>query len=98
MIKLQDSEQKLKEMLDDNRLDVMNVWNTFKSFANQNVECAESALLFECGIYSFTGEERFHFSFVRQFVVEEDGEYSHMEQLHCEFLYEPVEMLKSLNL
>ncbi|NQX67582.1 hypothetical protein HQN90_15780 [Paenibacillus alba] len=96
MIELHDAEDQLKEMLGDNKTDVLDVWNTFKSFARLDVECAESSLLFECGVYNFTGKELFHFGFVRQFVVEEDGESSHMEQLHCLLLYEPVEELQFL--
>lgn len=44
----------------------------------------------------FTGEELFHFGFVRQFTVYEENEYSHMEQLHCEFLFKPTDELRSL--
>ena len=53
----------------------------------------ETALLFQCGVYDFTGEELFYFDFVRQFTIEEDG---YMEQLHCEFVFEPIEELRKL--
>lgn len=97
MININETEQHLKAMLKDvNADDVMNVWNTFKSFAKVDVDCAESSLLFQCGVYNFTGTELFYFDFVRQFILEVDGEYSHMEQLHCEFIYTQVEVLRSL--
>ena len=48
--------------------------------------------------YDFTGEELFHFNFVRQFTVYEEDEYSHMEQLHCGFLFKPTDELRRLPL
>lgn len=97
MIKVKDAENQLKAMLIDTNADnVLNVWNCFKSFAKIDVECADSSLLFQCGVFNFTGADLFYFDFVRQFTIEEDGEYSHMEQLHCEFIYKPVEELRPL--
>ena len=61
------------------------VWAAYKEFARLKVACAEDLLLFQCGVFDFTGVRKFHFDFVRQFTVEVDGEYGHMEQLHCEF-------------
>ncbi|MEH6945688.1 hypothetical protein V7068_01250 [Bacillus sp. JJ634] len=52
--------------------------------------------MLKCGVYDFTGEELFHFDFVRQFTVYEQDEYSHMEQLHCEFLFKPTDELSKL--
>lgn len=54
-------------------------------------------LLFESGVYRFTGSERFTVDFLCQFeVVYEDGDHDHYEQLRCEFLYEPTDELRSL--
>jgi hypothetical protein len=33
------------------------------------------------------GKELFYFDFVRQFMIYDEEEYSHMEQLHCEFVF-----------
>ena len=44
----------------------------------------EDMILFETGVYDFTGEELFYFSFVRQFPNDEDEYY----QLHLDILYE----------
>lgn len=47
-------------------------------------------------VYDFTGDDLFHFDFVRQFTVYEEDEYSHMKQLHCEFLFKPTDELSKL--
>lgn len=51
---------------------------------------------FQCGVYDFTGEELFYFDFVRQFTIYDDEEYSPMEQLHYEFVFEPTDDLREL--
>lgn len=43
-------------------------------------------LLFETGIYNFTGEKRFYFNLVRQFQFLDDEEYV---QLHLDVMYDP---------
>lgn len=68
--------------------DALLAWRVFQEFAAVPVDCAEDALLFQCGVYNFTGRELFHCGFVRQFTFEEDGEYDHMEQLDCSILFE----------
>jgi hypothetical protein len=65
-------------------------WEVFKRFAARPVYCASDGLLFQCGVYEFTGKPMFHFDFVRQFRIEKDGDYDHMQQLHIEFLFEPT--------
>jgi len=45
----------------------------------------DDMILFEIGTYSFTGEELFYFSLVKQ-VPAEDDEY---RQLHIDVLYKP---------
>ncbi|WP_245596808.1 hypothetical protein [Shimazuella kribbensis] len=69
----------------------------FKSFGKEPVEGEDAiALLFQCGVYDFTGEELFYFDFVRQFTIYEGEDYSRMEQLHCEFVFNPIDELKKL--
>lgn len=80
----------------EQRPDALLAWRVFKEFAEVPVECSEDALLFQCGVYNFTGRDLFHFGFVRQFTFEEDGEYDHMEQLDCSLLFEPDAKLQQL--
>jgi hypothetical protein len=97
MIKVSDAESYLKHKIGDKTNNVVEVWEIFKSFCREPVEGEdEFALLFQCGIYDFTGEELFYFDFVRQFTVYEDEEYSRTEQLHCEFVFKPTDELKKL--
>jgi hypothetical protein len=86
---------KLKAMLGD-ATSPMETWPVFKAFTRLPVQCADDGVLFQCGVYDFTGQELFCFDFVRQFSIETDGEYDHMEQLHCEFTCEPHSGLRSL--
>ncbi|WP_078410710.1 hypothetical protein [Priestia abyssalis] len=97
MIKLRDAENYLKNKIGENSSDITKVWEAFKSFGREHVEGEEEiALLFQCGVSDFTGEELFYFDFVRQFTSYDDEEYSHMEQLHCEFVFEPTDDLREL--
>lgn len=74
--------------------DVKKVWEMFKFFAQEPIEDEDDVeILFQCGLDEDT---LFHVEFVRQFTVYEGEEYSHMEQLHCEFTFEPAEELKDL--
>lgn len=94
MIKLKDAESYLKDKIGENSSDIAKVWEVFKSFGREQVEGEEEiALLFQCGVYDFTGEKLFYYDFVRQFTLVEDG---HMEQLHCEFTFEPTSELNRL--
>lgn len=70
-------------------------WQTFKQFVQEPVEEADDGVLFQIGVYDFTGVEQCHFDFVRQFSLNDDnGEYDHMEQLHLEVLCDPTERLR----
>ncbi|UNL83242.1 hypothetical protein [Priestia koreensis] len=72
---------------------IESVWSAFKELSRQPVEGEEEvALLFQCGTYDFTGEKKFHFTFTRQFSIEEEDEPT---QLHCEFLFEPLPIFKN---
>jgi hypothetical protein len=97
MITVKNAESHLKDRIGKGTEDIKRVWETFKDFCKEPVEGEEDKeILFECGIHDFTGEELFYFNFVRQFTVYEEDEYSHMEQLHCEFLFKPTDELRSL--
>jgi hypothetical protein len=97
MITVRDAESYLKDKIGEDPDNIKKVWQTFKDFCKKPVEDEEDKeILFQCGIYDFTGEELFHYDFVRQFTVYEEDEYSHKEQLHCEFLFIPTEELRRL--
>ncbi|MBR4079171.1 MAG: hypothetical protein IKK29_03065 [Christensenellaceae bacterium] len=50
------------------------------------VDAEEDSVLFETGVFDFTGEKQFYFSLTRQFPDEKDEEYT---QLHMDILYSP---------
>lgn len=76
--------------------DLKTAWSAFKKFNELRFDCADDSLLFETGIYNFTGEELFYLSMVRQFTLEVDGEFDYMEQIHLELAYQPDERLEGL--
>jgi hypothetical protein len=97
MITVKNTEGYLKDKIGEDVNNIKKVWETFKDFCKQPVsEEEDKEILFQCGVYDFTGEELFHFDFVRQFTVYKEDEYSHMEQLHCEFLFKPTDGLRNL--
>lgn len=97
MITVKNAERYFKDSIGEDTDDIKKVWETFKAFSKETVEGEEDKeILFQCGVYDFTGEELFHFDFVRQFTVYEKDDYSHMEQLHCEFLFKLTSELKKL--
>lgn len=54
----------------------------------------DDMILFETGTYSFTGEELFYFSLVKQVPAEDDEYY----QLHIDILYKPDAENRKFNL
>lgn len=97
MLTVKNAESYLKNKIGDDTDDIKNVWEAFKAFSTEAVEGEEEKeILFQCGVYKFTGEKLFHFDFIRQFTVYQEDDYSHMEQLHCEFLFKPTNELKKL--
>jgi len=94
-------------MLEDRGVDLgspdpLQTWLTFKDFAVMPVEGIDpyggDMLLFQWGVYDwYDGSgERFEIDFTRQFsILTPEGEYDHMEQLHCTFRYEPTEVLRA---
>lgn len=81
-------------------LTVSQAWGAFVAFSNVvfDVPAIPEAdgLLYQYGLYSFSGPPRFTLDLVRQFEVLEDGEYDHYVQFHCELQFEPVDDLISL--
>lgn len=98
------SEITLKEMLNRRGFnlgypDPKIAWDAFKEFSKTKIECTDEALLFQCGIYNFTGKNLFHWGFVRQFSFDdEDGDYDHMEQLDLVIYYKPALELGKLEI
>lgn len=96
MITVKNAESYLKNKI-GHITQIDKVWNMFKSFGKEPVQGEEEvALLFECGVYDYTGEELFYFDFGRQFTVYEGDEYSGMEHLHCEFVFTLIDELREL--
>ncbi|HWL26736.1 MAG TPA: hypothetical protein VNR38_23795 [Ureibacillus sp.] len=99
MITVNNAENHLKNKIGEDTDDIKKVWETFKDFCKEPVEGGEDKeILFQCGVYDFTGEELFHLDFVRQFTVYEENECSRMEQLRCEFSFKPTEELSKLEI
>lgn len=99
MISVKHAESYVKDQIGEDIKDIKKVWETFKKFCQEPVEGEEEKeILIQCGVYDFTGEEIFHFDFVRQFTVYDEDDYSHMEQLHCEFLFEPTTELRNIEI
>jgi len=103
-----DAERTLKDMLRQAGVNLatpepLTTWTTFKQFAALPVEGVDpvggDTLLFQWGNYDWHdgNGERFEIDFLRQFgIITPDGEYDHMEQLHCTFLFELTDDLRQL--
>jgi hypothetical protein len=103
-VEVAEAKTRLKEILSKEGFSLDNpepriAWTAFKAFALEPVNCADDGVLFECGVSSvWTGKaDLFYFGFVRQFSVDLDGEYDHMEQLHCLFSRSPTDDVSLLN-
>jgi hypothetical protein len=100
-MKVAEAQARLEELLSKEGFsldspDLRIAWAGFKAFVLEPVDCAHDGVLFECGVYSWTGQELFYFGFVRQFTVDVDGDYDHMEQLHCQLSRLPTDELRLL--
>lgn len=101
MMKTNEAREKLINLLREVEFDFHSpnpkiAWDVFKEFTNLHVQCDDDALLFQCGVYSFTGKELFHFEFVRQFIFNVDGVYDHTEQLMLTMYFEKNQELQEL--
>lgn len=90
-MQIADAETRLRQGLSETGVDPVDpsflaTWQVFKHFASDPVDSPTDGLLFESGVYRFTGPERFTVDFLRQFEVYQDDDHDHYEQLRCEFL------------
>src|SRR6266446_4944091 len=94
-----DAERRLRQLLEQSassrgHVSPAEVLAAFKTFADEAVVCTSDSLLFEWGIFTFTGQPVMHVSFVRQFRVQEpQDEDPELWQVHCELLHEPTDSL-----
>ena len=92
-----EAEPRLRQLLDESavssgHVSPAEVLEVFQVFADETVACTSDSLLFEWGVFAFTGQPLIHVSWVRQFCVEEPSEDdSELWQVHCELLHEPTE-------
>ncbi|MDM5250993.1 MULTISPECIES: hypothetical protein [unclassified Lysinibacillus] len=94
MLTVSNTETCLKNRIGENTNDIKKVWEEFKAFSKEAVEGEDvKEILFQCGVDDYT-EKKFYFDFVRQFtILDEEDEYSHMEQLLCSFEFKPTDEL-----
>lgn len=64
----------------------------FRKFSETAFDCAEDLLLWETGLFDLGEGPRFLCALVRQFSIEADGEYDHMEQLHLELYFDAAQL------
>jgi hypothetical protein len=84
--------------------DVPRAWEVFKAFGKIPVDDVapdsdSDGLLVQYGVYDWGDEDGLHFSFdfTRQFAFNDDeGKYDHMEQLSCNFIFEPDRELQGV--
>ena len=53
-------------------------------------------LLYQFGLFKFSGDERFHLDLVRQFEVLDGDEHDHYMQFHCELIFDPTPEMRTL--
>jgi hypothetical protein len=83
--------------------DVQLTWQVMRRFASEPVEDAEppeedgDGILAQYGVYDWGDGEHVELDMTRQFAFsDEDGEYSHMSQLHCTFLFDSTDELRAI--
>lgn len=75
----------------------LDAWAAFKYFGREVFDEKGVGLLFQVGVFSFSGEPLFYFDLVAQFeVVDDEGEHDHYEQTHCELTCPVSEVLHSI--
>ena len=75
-----------------------NAWAAFKDYGREVFGPENVGLLFQVGVYNFTGQPLFYFDPVCQFEqTDDEGEHDHYEQLHCELTCQPNEILSGTN-
>ena len=92
-------EERLEALLEQHgcpksRASGQTAWRAFKTYGSEVFGQSGVGLLFQSGIYTFTGTPQFYFDPLCQFeVLDHEGEHDHFEQLHCELTCEPHEHL-----
>ncbi len=72
-------------------------WTAFKEYGREVFGPESVGLLFQVGVYTFTGAPLFYFDPLCQFeFTDKDGEHDHFEQLHCELTCPASDSLKSV--
>ena len=95
-------EQRLKTLLVQHgvigaAVSALDAWTAFKYFGREVFDDKGVDLLFQVGVFSFSGEPLFYFDLVAQFeVVDDEGEHDHYEQTHCELTCPVSEVLHSI--
>ncbi|TDX02707.1 hypothetical protein EV647_0925 [Kribbella sp. VKM Ac-2566] len=78
-------------------LSAASAWSVFGSFSRVEFDVPREpdsdGLLYQFGIYDFSGEPRFHFDLTRQFGLPDSDEYL---QFHCDLQYLPTPRLEVL--
>ncbi len=109
VLSVDQTEEKLLDMLRADGInpaaaDPYHTWKVFKHFCHVPVNCADDGILFEThpsqgfaadpnGLYDAIPPS-FTLHFLRQFSLEENGEYSGMQQLDCRFEYDLTDDLR----
>jgi hypothetical protein len=71
-------------------------WAAFKAYGREVLGPKSVHLLFQVGVYDFSGQPLFYFNPVCQFEqTDDDGEHDYYEQLHCELTCAPTDLLQS---
>lgn len=86
-----------KNNFNKTNIDCNAAWNSFKEFSKQQFNVANDALLWEVGIYDFTGKDLFYYSMCRQFSIEPSGDNEGIEQLRFVIYFKPNAELKKLH-
>jgi hypothetical protein len=72
-------------------------WDAFKRFGRAQFGRDDVGLLFQVGVFTFSGAPEFYFDPVCQFETrDEDGEHDHFEQTHCELSCPVSDELRSV--
>jgi hypothetical protein len=86
MLEPSEAEPTLRQMLDQagfsfEHPDPSKAWVVFKAFLEKPIHCVHDGVLFQCGVYDWSGTELFTLDFVRQLTIESD-EFDQTDELH----------------
>jgi hypothetical protein len=67
---------------------ILEVWEAYKRFClMESDKTEEPELLFQCGVRRYSDKSEYYFDFTKQITLFQGKEYSHMEQIHCQFIF-----------